>query len=903
MAATASPKPASVSASPAAATSGRHGGIDINSEGGRIEIGIYRRGMPPRFELFFYDRKGRLQLPPIGVTLEIERPDHRRQTFRFARYGFSLESTADVAAPFEFSVRLTVPREGSLLVHNVRFTRYPVAPDTAPRPSVNGRSRWWNGRLRHLAARRLGGAPEENHSTAGRVSSLLLSAAREQTADVMEALETAPTGLSDGEVERRAEVYGANEVGREQHHGSVARLWARIRNPLVVLLAVLAVLSFATGDPRAGTVMVLMVLVGVSLRFVQETRADSAAAKLRAMIRVTATVLRGGKPTEVPLRELVPGDVVKLAAGDMIPGDVRIVSAKDLFVTQSSLTGESLPVEKSDATDLRTGVSPLELNNVGFLGTSVESGTATAVVAATGAGTFIGSMAESMASQPVTTSFDRGINRFTWLMIQFMLVMVPLVFLISGFTKHNWRDAFFFALAVAVGLTPEMLPMIVSVSLSKGAILMSRKKVIVKRLNAIQNFGAMDVLCTDKTGTLTMDHVVLEKHCDVVRQEDEEVLLDAYLISHFQTGLRNVLDRAILDHREISVAGWSKVDEIPFDFVRRMMSVVVRNSKGQNRLLAKGAPEEIYRRCTHFELNGEVEAMEQIVLDELRAEYESLSAEGFRVLAVAYRDVPEKSAYSKADETDLVLRGYVAFLDPPKETTRSAIEALHRHGVTVKVLTGDNDLVARKVCKEVGLDTGKVLLGVDVERMDEAELSEAAETSTLFARLSPAHKQRIVKALQSRGHTVGFMGDGINDAPALRAADVGISVDTAVDIAKESADLILLEKDLMVLEEGVIEGRRVFANILKYIRMGASSNFGNMFSVLGASAFLPFLPMLPIQLLANNLLYDFSQVPIPTDRVDEEQVARPRRGTSKRFAASSFSSGQSAPSSITRLIS
>ncbi len=876
------PKPPSVSALPGGAAPGRHGGININSEGGRIEIGIYRRGLPPRFELFFYDRRGRIQLPPIGVTLQINRPDDRLQIFRFARYGYSLESTTDVAAPFEFGVRITIPREGSLLVHSVRFTRYPVTPDHLPEPPPPARepAAGWRERAREAVNRALGRSASpaggDGHSVAGRVSSLLLSAAREPTDEVMEALETSSAGLSEGEVERRAEVYGPNEVGKERHHGPLARVWGAIRNPLVVLLGVLAVLSFATGDARAGSVMVLMVLVGVSLRFVQETRADSAAARLRAMIRVTATVVRGGRALEVPLRELVPGDVVRLAAGDMIPGDVRIVAAKDLFVTQASLTGESIPVEKSDAPDERVGISPLELSNVGFLGTSVESGTATAVVAATGSGSFIGSMAEGMAQQAVVTSFDRGINRFTWLMIQFMLVMVPLVFLVNGFTKHNWKEAFFFALAVAVGLTPEMLPMIVSVSLSKGAILMSRKKVIVKRLNAIQNFGAMDVLCTDKTGTLTLDHVVLEKHCDVIREEDDEVLLDAYVISHFQTGLRNVLDRAILNHREVSVTGYEKLDEIPFDFVRRMMSVVVRDPRGKPRLLAKGAPEEIYRRCTRFELNGELLPIEQIVLDELRAEYELLSAEGFRVLAVAYREMPERAAYSKADESDLVLRGYVAFLDPPKETTRPAIDALHRHGVTVKVLTGDNDLVARKVCKEVGLDSSRVLLGSDVEAMDDAQLTEAAEAVTIFARLSPAHKQRIVRALQSRGHVVGFMGDGINDAPALRAADVGISVDTAVDIAKESADLILLEKDLMVLEEGVIEGRRVFANILKYIRMGASSNFGNMFSVLGASAFLPFVPMLPIQVLANNLLYDFSQVPIPTDLVDEEQVARPR---------------------------
>jgi Mg2+-importing ATPase len=577
----------------------------------------------------------------------------------------------------------------------------------------------------------------------------------------------------------------------------------------------------------------------------------------------------------------VPGDVLHLAAGDMIPADVRLVTAKDLFVTQASLTGESLPVEKSDAPDRRDNVSPLELANVGFLGTSIESGTATAVIAATGNRTYLGSMAEQMAKAPEQTSFDRGVNLFTWLMIRFMAVMVPLVFVINGITKHDWKEAFFFALAVAVGLTPEMLPMIVSVSLSKGALLLSRKKVIVKKLSAIQNFGAMDVLCTDKTGTLTLDEVVLEKHCDVLRREDEDVLRDAYLISHFQTGLRNILDRAILKHREVhqalSVDAYGKVDEIPFDFVRRMMSVVVSQpAEGGHRLLAKGAPEEIFRRCSHFELDGTVLPLEPLLIDDLRSEYELLSREGYRVLAVAYRDVPAQAAYAKSDETAMVLKGYVAFLDPPKESAATAIEALRRHGVAVKVLTGDNDLVARKVCRDVGLDAEKVLLGADVEGMSDDQLADAAERTVLFARLSPAHKERIVRALQAREHVVGFMGDGINDAPALRRSDVGISVDTAVDVAKESADLILLEKDLMVLEQGALEGRRVFSNILKYIRMGASSNFGNMFSVLGASAFLPFVPMAPIQVLANNMLYDFSQIPIPTDAVDEEQVARPR---------------------------
>ncbi len=564
----------------------------------------------------------------------------------------------------------------------------------------------------------------------------------------------------------------------------------------------------------------------------------------------------------------------------MIPGDVRLLSLKDLFVSQGSLTGESLPVEKFHEPEVKQESSPTELKNICFMGTSVESGTATAVVVTTGVQTYLGSMARSITGERAPTSFDRGLNRFTWLMMQFMAVMVPLVFLINGFTKHDWKGAFFFALAVAVGLTPEMLPMIVSVCLSNGALAMSRKKVIVKRLNSIQNFGGMDVLCTDKTGTLTEDRVVLMKHCDVAGRESDEVLLDGYLISYFQTGLKNLLDRAILDtadfHAQALIEKYKKLDEIPFDFTRRMMSVLVEDPEGKSILLTKGAPEEVFLHCSHFELDGKLSPMDADQVVGLKQEYDDLSADGFRVLAVATKELAGTQICVREDERNLVLKGYVAFLDPPKETAARSLAALHKHGVAVKILTGDNLLVSRKVCKDVGLSADPMLLGGDVEKMSDAELAEAADRATLFARLSPAHKERVIRVLRGKGHVVGFMGDGINDAPALRAADVGISVDTATDIAKESADLILLEKDLMVLQEGVVEGRAVFANIVKYIRMGASSNFGNMFSVLGASAFLPFLPMAPIQVLTNNLLYDFSQVPIPGDAVDEEQVARPR---------------------------
>ena len=713
-----------------------------------------------------------------------------------------------------------------------------------------------------------------------RSGDLAHEAALKDSAQVLHGLGTSLNGLNEEEATRRLEEYGPNEVGQQKHEGWLQRLYLAGRNPLVILLTVLAVLSFATGDFRAGTVMLLMVVLGLSLRFVQETRADTAAAKLKAMISVTATVVRDGQAREIPLQQLVPGDIVKLSAGDMIPGDVRLLSVKDLFVIQATLTGESMPVEKTDTRETRPGVSAIEHTNICFLGTSVESGSAMAVIAATGGHTYFGRMARSLSGQQVETAFDRGVKKFTWLMIRFMLVMVPLVFIINGITKKDWKEAFFFSMAVAVGLTPEMLPMIVSVCLSKGAMAMSRKKVIVKRLNSIQNFGAMDVLCTDKTGTLTMDHVILELYCDVFKSESQTVLQDAYLISHFQTGLKNILDRAVLQHQELhgklSLHNYTKVDEIPFDFTRRMMSVVVEGPEGKRELLTKGAPEAVFARCTHFESDGEIFPMEPILVGDLIEQVNDLSEDGFRVLAVATKKVEKQAAYSKADESQLVLTGYLAFLDPPKDTAAKAITVLRQHGITVKVLTGDNDLVTRKVCTEVGINAQKIILGNQVETMSDPQLAEAVETTDVFARLSPAHKQRIVKALQRKGHVLGFMGDGINDAPALRAADVGISVDNAVDIAKESADVILLEKSLMVLEEGVLEGRKVFVNILKYIRMGASSNFGNMFSVIGASAWLPYVPMAPIQVLTNNLLYDFSQVPIPTDNVGPTMTAKPR---------------------------
>src|SRR5689334_2783881 len=569
--------------------------------------------------------------------------------------------------------------------------------------------------------------------------------------EVLQLLGTSGSGLTEEEAVARLEKYGPNEVAREKRHGWLQRLYVAARNPLVILLTVLAIISFVApqGDVITGIIMLGMVILGLSLRFIQETRADTAAAKLKAMIRVTATVCRDGQTREIPLQQLVPGDIIKLCAGDMIPGDVRLVSAKDLFVIQATLTGESLPVEKTDAPDTRDKVSPIERTSLCFLGTSVESGSATAVIVATGPQTYFGSVASSLAGQQPETAFERGVKRFAWLMVRFMVVMVPLVFLINGLTKHDWHQAFFFSLAVAVGLTPEMLPMIVSVCLSKGALAMSRKKVIVKRLNSIQNFGAMDVLCTDKTGTLTMDKVILEIYCDVFKKENVEVLRDAYLISHFQTGLKNVLDRAVLDHKnlraELSLDKYTKVDEIPFDFSRRMMSVAVEGPGGERQLLTKGAPEAVFAKCTHFESEGEIFEMEPILVGNLVEQVNDLSEDGFRVLAVATRKVGKQPAYSKADESDLVLTGYLAFLDPPKDTAARAITVLRQHGVTVKVLTGDNDLITRKVCKEVGIQADKILLGSQVETMSDAQLAEAVECTDVFARLSPAHKQRIVQ--------------------------------------------------------------------------------------------------------------------------------------------------------------
>ena len=734
----------------------------------------------------------------------------------------------------------------------------------------------------------------------------LANASLADPAVLLNQLNSRADGLTEQESEDIRAKVGPNEVGHEKPMSWWVHLWQCYKNPFNLLLTILAAVSYYTEDMKATIVIGTMVVLSTLMRFIQEARSNTAADKLKEMVSNTATVSRhdvvediaaeaqryfdiklhpkGAKRVEVPIKQLVPGDIVQLSAGDMIPADLRLLTAKDLFVSQAAMTGESLPVEKFIEHRGEPTTNPLELDNLCFMGTNVVSGSATAVVVTTGQRTYFGALAERVtATDRTPTAFQSGVNKVSWLLIRFMFVMTPIVFFINGFTKGDWVEAFLFGLSIAVGLTPEMLPMIVTSTLAKGAVALSRKKVIVKRLDAIQNFGAMDVLCTDKTGTLTQDKIFLERHTDILGEPNDEVMQYAYLNSYYQTGLKNLLDVAVLEHaelqREMSIASvYRKVDEIPFDFQRRRMSVVVSEREDHHELICKGAVEEIVSICTHARNNGEVVPFTPELLAEIRETTASLNAEGLRVVAVAAKDLPPtKEVYSVADESDLVLIGYIAFLDPPKESTKPALAALRDHGVTVKILTGDNELVTAKICRQVGLEVDGMMLGSQVEKMSDEELNEIVDKTTVFAKLSPTHKERIVRLLHNKGHVVGFMGDGINDAPALRAADIGISVDTAVDIAKEAADLILLEKSLMVLEEGVLEGRKTFANMLKYIKITASSNFGNVFSVLVASAFLPFLPMLPLHLLVQNLLYDVSQISIPFDNVDKEFLEKPQR--------------------------
>ncbi|MBW4586371.1 magnesium-translocating P-type ATPase [Aetokthonos hydrillicola Thurmond2011] len=738
-------------------------------------------------------------------------------------------------------------------------------------------------------------------------SAKLINIAHSDVETVLQLFDTSLEGLSETRSYSRLQKYGLNEIAREKPQKWYIQLLKTFQNPLAILLIALAIISMLTGDAKAAIIILVMVTFSVILRFSQEFRSSLAAEKLREMVRTTCTVSRRDKRKdispdelkeygitlhpheaerqEISIKYLVPGDVIYLAAGDMIPADVRLISAKDLFVSQGSLTGESLPVEKYAVLSNNSAETknPLELGNLCFLGTNVVSGSGTAVVIETGSNTYLGSLAKTVVGHKAMTSFDKGVNGVSLLLLRFMMIMVPVVFLINGFLKGNWAEAFFFALSVAVGLTPEMLPMIVTANLGRGALAMSDKKVIVKNIDAIQNFGAMDILCTDKTGTLTQDKIVLKIHLDIYGEDNEEVLEFAYLNSFYQTGLKNLLDVAVLEHIELHESlkvekSFSKIDEIPFDFVRRRMSVVVEEDNHHHELICKGAVEEILQVSTHAKANNEIVPIDESIFEQVTRLNHELNEDGLRVIAVAYKELPlDQVNYSVADEKDLILLGFIAFLDPPKDSAEQAIAALNKNGVAVKILTGDNDIIARKICKDVSLYVHHTLLGSEIEGLSDDELADVARTTTIFAKLSPVQKARIISVLRGKGHIVGFMGDGINDAPALREADVGISVDTAVDIAKESADIILLEKSLLVLEEGVIEGRKTFANIVKYIKMGTSSNFGNMFSMLGASALLPFLPMQPVQILVNNLLYDFSQTGIPFDNVDKEYLSKPRK--------------------------
>lgn len=729
-------------------------------------------------------------------------------------------------------------------------------------------------------------------------------AATNTVRDVLHNMHTALSGLDLNAVEENRSRYGNNKVTREKKKSLLKRLAGAFINPFTAILFCLAVVSTLTDmvfpylalfgsssddfDCLTVVIILTMVIISGTLRFVQESRSGNAAEKLMAMITTTCTVTRKGQEKiEIPIDELVVGDIVHLSAGDMIPADMRILEAKDLFISQSGLTGESEPVEKISQTNLPQE-NIIDYTNIVFMGSNVVSGSAAAVVVCVGDYTLFGSMAAAVAGEGVETSFSKGVNAVSWVLIRFMLIMVPLVFFINGITKGNWIEAFLFGISIAVGLTPEMLPMIVTTCLAKGAVSMSKKQTIVKNLNSIQNFGAIDILCTDKTGTLTQDKVVLEYHLNVNGEDDLRVLRHAYLNSYFQTGYKNLMDVAIIAKTEEAEAAdprlldlsenYTKVDEIPFDFKRRRLTTVVQDKTGKTQMVTKGAVEEMLSVCTFAEYDGSVKILTDEIRNKILATVDNLNDKGFRVLAIAQKNNPSPvNVFTVQDECEMTLMGYLAFLDPPKESTAEAIKALKHYGVVTKILTGDNDKVTRTICKQVGLEVHNMLLGSEIETMSDAELAEAAQATDVFAKLAPEQKSRVVTVLRKSGHIVGFMGDGINDAAAMKAADIGISVDTAVDVAKESADIILLEKDLMVLEQGIIEGRKTYANMLKYIKMTASSNFGNVFSVLAASALLPFLPMMSVHLIFLNLIYDLSCTAIPWDNVDEEFIAQPRK--------------------------
>lgn len=733
----------------------------------------------------------------------------------------------------------------------------------------------------------------------------LKEAAAENEKMVYALLETSEEGLSENTVKDRLKIYGKNEIATQKAPSWVRQFAHSFFNPFNYILACIAIISLfidailvPAGEKDFSTSIIIsvMLLFSTVLRFIQEFRSNKAAEALKKMVKTSCLTKRKfNESEEIEITEIVPGDIIVLSAGDMVPADCRILKSKDLFISESILTGEALPVEKN-ALPIKDAQyrNPLSLQNICFMGTNVVSGSATVVVANTGIFTYFGSISRSLASKRPETAFDIGVNKVSYLLIRFMLIMTPVIFLINGLVKGDWMQALLFAIAVAVGLTPEMLPMIVTANLAKGAVNMSKKKVIVKRLNAIQNIGAMDILCTDKTGTLTLDKIVLETHLNVRGIEDDEVLKWGYLNSFHQTGLKNLLDQAVLDHAEVhnmmrADELYQKVDEIPFDFERRRMSVILNTSKGKHLMICKGAVEEMLPLCQYALDPGDdrslhVENDNSVPLDDLMKQQiirmsEKLNAEGLRVLLIAIRefDGDHPLNYSVADENKLTLTGFMGFLDPAKPSAEPSIKALHKLGVEVKVVTGDNDIVAKKICHDVGIPINTIMLGDELEHMTDDELCKDMDLYSVFAKVNPLQKQRIVKILRSKGHTVGFMGDGINDAAAIKEADVGISVDTGADIAKESADIILLEKDLMVLRSGVIYGRRTFGNIVKYIKMTASSNFGNMFSMIGASALLPFLPMLPLQILTQNLLYDVSQSSIPWDTMDKDFLEKPKK--------------------------
>ncbi|HNX13742.1 MAG TPA: magnesium-translocating P-type ATPase [Oscillospiraceae bacterium] len=712
--------------------------------------------------------------------------------------------------------------------------------------------------------------------------------------DLMEQLSAEPSGLKNEEAEARQGQFGKNVITAGKKNTLIRRIREAVVNPFNAILLLVAVVTYFTDvaaslKPDYLTVIIILSLILLSslVAFIQNQRSNAAAVSLSKMISNKADVWRDGEIKEIRMDEIVPGDVVKLSAGDMLPADVRFLTTKDTFVAQAALTGESNAVEKFSDIPNQPNESLTDLKNIGFMGSNILSGSASALVLVTGNSTYFGSMAKSLSGERIKTSFERGVDSVSKLLVRMMLVMVPVVFLINGISKGQWLNALLFAISIAVGLTPEMLPVIMTSTLAKGAVSMSKRKVIVRTLGAIQTFGEMDVLCTDKTGTLTEDKIVLEKYINLMGEDDTGVLRRSYLNSHFQTGLKNLIDIAIINRAvqnglESVLSDYKCVDEIPFDFSRRRMSVVLADKDGNRQLITKGAVEEILAISSFVEMNGEILPLDGEKRRSAQQVYEKHNSDGLRMLAVAQKsEVPGSAAFGVADEKDMILIGFVGFLDPPKESAKAAITALREHGVRTVVLTGDSEGVAAMVCKEVGVDTSKLLIGRDVEQLDDAALLEAVKVCDLFAKLSPSQKERVVKTFQTAGHTVGYMGDGINDAPPLHQADVGISVDTAVDVAKETADIILLKKDLLVLQDGVIEGRRTFGNIIKYIKMAASGNLGNMISLTAASIFLPFIPMLPVQILTQNLLCDFSQMGMPFDSVDKEYIAKPRKWETK----------------------